>query len=348
MKRASVILDDLQHYPPDAIELALPDAPSARRLLEARLPQTLARLTDIAQRINADDRVLAAVVLATARLAQRHGSLGTDFHAYHNERHVLELAERRLLRLIDALLPAALPASDLTALFLFAACHDLRQREPQDPPGPVGGNEMASIAEARRILVGCGLDSGAHADLPIVLMLMIAGSTFDARPLPSADAQPADLPVLAGGALARGLALWLDSDWPHWREEPAAVRGERLARLAADLDTGNVGESFEQLCDTALRLCQEREWRAGRLLDSPDSAASCLAFLGLGQQHYFFELHRFCSREGERVFGPGKQANAVRVRQTTAALQERFTQQPPANGQVVISTFAALAGTATA
>jgi hypothetical protein len=102
------------------------------------------------------------------------------------------------------------------------------------------------------------------------------------------------------------------------------------------------------LCDTALRLCQEREWRAGRLLDSPDSAASCLAFLGLGQQHYFFELHRFCSREGERVFGTGKQANAVRVRQTTAALQERFTQQPPANGQVVISTFAALAGTATA
>jgi hypothetical protein len=172
---------------------------------------------------------------------------------------------------------------------------------------------------------------------------MIAGSTFDARPLPAIEAGPDDVSVLAGGALARGLALWLDSDWPHWRANPAAVHGERLARLAADLDTGNVGEPFEQLCDTALRLCREREWRAGRPLESPVSAASCLAFLGQGQQHYFFELHRFCSREGERVFGPGKQANAARVHTTTAALLARFAAQAPANGQSVVSAFTEIA-----
>ena len=341
LKQASVILDDLHRYPPDAAEQALPDAATARRLLESRLPDLLARLTAIGRRIGADDRVLDAVVLATTRLALRHGSLGNDLHAYHNELHVLELAERRLLRLLQTLGQDALTTDDLSALFMFAACHDLRQRETEDPPGPVGGNEMASIAEAGRILAGCGFDIDSD-DQVIALMLMIAGSTFDARPPSASEAAADDASVLAGGALARGLALWLDSDWPHWRENPAAVRGERLARLAADLDTGNVGESFDQLCDTALRLCQEREWRDGRSLDSPASATSCLAFLGLGQQHYFFELHRFCSREGERVFGPGKQANAVRVRHTTAALLDRFATQAPANGQEVVSAFAEL------
>jgi hypothetical protein len=244
--------------------------------------------------------------------------------------------------LVDSLGTDAPSPHDLGALFLFAACHDLRQREPGDPPGSVGGNEMASIAEARRILAACGLDSDAEG-LAVELTLMIAGSTFDARPLPSTGTAADDLPVLTGGAFARGLALWLDGDWPHWRENPAAVRGERLARLAADLDTGNVGESFGELCDTALRLCREREWRAGRALESPASATSCLAFLGPGQQHYFFELHRFCSREGERVFGPGKQANAVRVRRTTAALLDRFAAQAPDNGLAVVSAFTELA-----
>ena len=337
-----MFLDDLHRYPPDAVERALPDAPAARRLLDSSQPDLLARLTAIGQRINADDRVLDAVVLAATRLALRHGSLGQDLHAYHNESHVLELAERRLLRLLETLGGNALSAGDLGALFLFAACHDLRQREIDTPPGPVGGNEMASIAEAQRILASCGLDAEA-AGLGVVLPLMIAGSTFDARPLPTIVAGHDDVSMLAGGALARGLALWLDSDWPHWRENQQAVRGERLARLAADIDTGNVGESFDQLCDTALRLCREREWRAGRTLESSDSATSCLAFLGPGQQHYFFELHRFCSREGERVFGPSKQANATRVRQTTAALLDRFAAQPPANGQAVVSAFTELA-----
>lgn len=338
-----MILGDFQHYPPDASERALPDAPSAQRLLEAKCPEVLARLTAIAQRIGADQRGLSAALLATARLAHRHGSLGDDFHAYHNENHVFELAERRLLRLLDSVTAGSLSTQDLTALFLFSACHDLRQRELTEPPGPIGGNESASIAETLRILASCGFDTEADRDMATALVMMIAGSTFDTQPMASDDAHAADFPLHAGGALARGLGLWLDSHCPYWHEDPTAVRGERLARLAADLDTGNVGEEFVQLCDTAVRLCREREMRAGRDLNDAVSAEPCLAFLGPGQQHYFFELHRFSSREGERTFGAGKLANAARVRRTTAALLERFATQPPANGRAVISAFTELA-----
>ena len=341
--QASVIFGDFQHYPPDDSERALPDAASAVRLLESHCPTVLSRLTAVAERIGSDERGRQAALLATARLARRHGSLGDDFHAYHNEGHVLELAERRLLRMLDALAPGALNAQDLTALMLFAACHDLRQREPSEPEGPIGGNESASIAETLRILACCGFDADADRDMATALVMMIAGSTFDTQPMSPAAAHAADLPVQPGGALARGLGLWLDSHSPYWRQDPAAVRGEQLARLAADLDTGNVGEEFGQLCDTALRLCREREMRAGRGLDDPASAEPCLAFLGPGQQHYFFELHRFSSREGERAFGAGKRANAARVRKTTAALLDRFAAQPPADGQAVLSVFAELA-----
>jgi hypothetical protein len=152
------------------------------------------------------------------------------------------------------------------------------------------------------------------------------------------------LPDVAGGALARGLALWLDSAHPRWREDAGARRGERLARLAADLDTANVGEDFVQLCETALRLCREREMRAGRRLDSPQSALPCLGFLGRGQEYYFFELHRFSSREGERVFGPQKLINGPSVRSTTAALLARFAEQPPADGNAVLAAFSEITG----
>ena len=293
-------------YPPDASELALPDAASGRRLLEANRPDILTRLSQVADRVAADSRTLDATLLGTARLGLRHGSFGDDFHAYHNEFHVLEVGERRLLRLFEPAAGQAPSAADLSSVMMFAACHDLRQREAIDVPGPVGGNEAASIAETFRLLQACGFDRSADRDQFVALELMIAGSTFDARPVAAADPTTDDLPDLAGGSLARGLALWLDSACPGWRADASARRGERLARLAADLDTANVGEEFVQLCETALRLCREREMRAGRRLDSPDSALPCLGFLGRGQEYYFYQLHRFSSREGERVFGPGK------------------------------------------
>jgi hypothetical protein len=339
-----VLLGYASLYPPDASELALPDAASGRRLLSANRPDILTRLGQVAARLGADERTLDATLLGSARLGLRHGSFGNDFHAYHNEAHVLEVGERRLLRLLEPAAGQAPPPADAAALMIFAACHDLRQREPIDVPGPVGGNEAASIAETFRILQACGFDRDADRDQFVALELMIAGSTFDARPVASPDPMTDELPDLAGGSLARGLALWLDSARPRWREDPGGRRGERLGRLAADLDTANVGEDFVQLCETALRLCREREMRAGRQLDSPKSAASCLGFLGRGQEYYFYQLHRFSSREGERVFGPQKLLNGPLVTDTTNAMLGRFAGQPPANGAAVLAAFSELTG----
>ena len=332
-------------YPPDASERALPDVASARRLLDVRRPDILERLAAIASRFRLDPRALDAAILGTARLAMRHGSLGEDFHAYHNETHVLEVGERRLLRLLDSMGELGPREDDIAALLMFAACHDLRQREPYDFPGPVGGNEAASSAETFRILDAAGFDRVADRAQYVALELMISGSTFDAKPtIAGADPQTDDLPEIAGGALARGLHLWLDGHVPRWREQAHARRGERLARLAADLDTANVGEDFAQLCETALRLCRERETRSGRKLDASASAQPCLGFLGAGQEYYFYELHQFSSREGERVFGPQKALNGPRVRATTAALHARFASSPPASGEAVLAAFSELTG----
>jgi hypothetical protein len=331
-------------YAPDAIEAALPDAASARQRWRDFGSDIPARLQAICDGLRLETRLLDAAVLACTRLGLRHGRLGNDFHAYHNEEHVLEVGERRLARVLEALGPAGLPAEDAGTLLLFACGHDLRQRETVDVPGPVGGNEAASVAEMFRVLDACGFDRGRDRRQFLALELMIAGSTFDSRPAHLADPHTEDLPALAGGALARGMALWLDSEHPHWRDDADARRGERLGRLAADLDTANVGEDYPLLASTAVRLCREREMRSGRSLDQAASAAACLGFLGPGQHYYFFELHHFCSREGERVFGPGKQANAANVRQTTEQLQARFASAAPADGNAVIAAYSDLTG----
>jgi hypothetical protein len=331
-------------YPPDASERALPDASAAQRLLEAHRPDILQRLSRVFERFGSDTKTLNAAILGTTRLGLRHGSFGTDFHAYHNEAHVLEVGERRLLRMVEGLGDAAPAARDVATLLMFAACHDLRQREPIDVPGPVGGNEAASIAETFRILDACGFDRVGDHDQYVALELMIAGSTFDARPAMLVDPLAVDVASVTGGSLARSLATWMDSFQPRWRESEQARRGERLARLAADLDTANVGEDFVQLCETALRLCREREMRAGRDLAGSRSALPCLEFLGRGQEYYFYELHRFNSREGERIFGAQKLANGPRVRDTSQALSARFSSQPPAAGAEVLAAFSTLTG----
>jgi hypothetical protein len=355
-----VLLGDARLYQPDASEQALPDAAAARRLLGAQRPDILGRLSAVAERFASGPRALEVALLGTARLGLRHGSFGGDFHAYHNEMHVLEVGERRLLRMLAGMGAAAPGAEDIAALLMFAACHDLRQREPVDPPGPVGGNEAASGAEALRILDACGFDRQRDRQQYVALELMIAGSTFDtpsfSDPVSDLFADPpssglSDPPAdpgqeLSGGSLARGLARWLDSCVPRWREDGDARRGERLARLAADLDTANVGEQFVQLCETGLRLCREREMRAGRRLDGAESAQPCLQFLGRGQEYYFYRQHRFNSREGERVFGPQKLVNGPLVRAATQALLARFAGRAPGQGVEVLAAFSELTGAA--
>jgi hypothetical protein len=334
-----MILGYASLYSPDDCERALPDAAAARRLFADRGADIPARLSAIASRIGADARVLDAVTLGTARLGLRHGSFGQDFHDYHNENHVMEIAERRLSRLLDSLAAPGMGALESAALLLFAACHDLRQREPYDVPGPVGGNEAASISETFRLLDQCGFDRQDDRPMYVALELMIAGSTFDASPTPAPDPHGGELASVAGGALARGLSLWLDAEVGVWRMDPDARRGERLGRVAADLDTANVGEDFALFCESALRLCREREMRSGRDLKKAESAATCLGFLAPGQVHYFFDLHSFCSREGEHTFGPQKLANAERLRFSSGTLTKRFARKPASSGAAVIAAF---------
>ncbi|KAA2284237.1 hypothetical protein [Arenimonas fontis] len=334
-----MILGYASLYAADAAERILPDPSSARRLLMDRRPDIPGRIEAVVARATAGEgspQHADAALLGLARLGLRHGGFGDDPHDYHNEEHVLELAERRLGRVMDHLGETALPAADWLALLLFAACHDLRQRERFDVPGPVGGNEAASIAETFRILDRCGFAPDRDRDLYVALELMIAGSTFDTRPGAHGDGEQV---VAAGGALARSLGVWLDAERPDWTGDPAARRGERLARLAADLDTANVGEPFPLLAGSALRLCLERERLAGRPLDKAVSGGPCLDFLGRGQMHYFFELHRFCSREGQQVFGAAKEANAPAVRRVSGQLLARFEEVPPASGQAVVEAF---------
>lgn len=333
-----MILGYASLYSADDCERALPDAEAARQMFAGRGSDIPARLGAMAARIGADPRVLDAVILGTARLGLRHGSFGQDFHHYHNENHVMEIAERRLSRLLDTS-NAPMPPLDSAALLLFAACHDLRQREPYDVPGPVGGNEAASISETFRLLDQCGFDRQDDRPLFVALELMIAGSTFDASPAPAPDPHGGELASVAGGALARGLSLWLDAEVGVWRADPDARRGERLGRVAADLDTANVGEDFPLFCESALRLCREREMRSGRDLKKPESAKTCLGFLAPGQIHYFFDLHSFCSREGEHTFGPQKAANADRLRFSSGALSKRFARRPASSGAAVITAF---------
>lgn len=336
-----VILGYATLYQADASESALPDAKSARSLLSERRPDIItrleARISGLANGLDIQKH-LDVALLGTARLGLRHGSFGTDFHHYHNEDHVLDLAERRLGRMIEQCGLDAMPADDWLALVLFSACHDLRQREVKDAPGPVGGNEASSISETFRILDICGFDQASDRSIYVAMELMIAGSTFDPR---LSEASP-DTTNLTGGALARSLGLWLDGVKPSWREDQDARRGERLGRLAADIDTANVGEAFGLLGRSALQLAEEQLMRRKLNPEQAESAQQALSFLSYGQQHYFFDLHRFSSREAERVFGPQKLANSEKVRNTSAALTAHFESSPAANGRVVMDAFAAL------
>ncbi|MEO6173426.1 MAG: hypothetical protein ABIP02_09955 [Arenimonas sp.] len=337
----AVILGFAMLYKADASETALPNAAAGRSLLAQHRPDIIQRLEACIQSVAGSanvEKYLDATLLGTARLGLRHGSFGSDFHHYHNEGHILDLAERRLGRIIEFCGVAAMPAQDWLSLILFAACHDLRQRETKAAPGPVGGNEAASIAETFRILKVCGFDRKKDRADFVAMEMMIAGSTFD----PRLTRINTDTSNLTGGAFSRSIGLWLDGLKPAWREDHDATRGERLGRLAADIDTANVGESFDLLGQSALQLAQEQLMRRGLNPEQAESAQPALNFLSNGQQHYFFDLHRFSSREADRVFGPQKLANSDKVRKTSAALIAHFQKHPADNGRSVMSVFESL------
>jgi hypothetical protein len=352
--RSHVILPFPHTYSADATEHAVPDVAAARLLLDARAPvlrDALVRRREALAAVAGPgdaallDRCDAAVELAYARLALRHGSWGDDYHAYHNELHILEIFDSRIARLMHEIGVKALSPIDWLLLGLFAACHDLRQREAPAYSAGVGSNERASIEEAFRILDAAGFSRDIDAAFYVGLELTISGSTFDARP-PAKDWEynSADLVHTSGGALASKLDAKLDKHVPGWRADPAIEHALDLALIAADLDTANVAEPFARFVETGTRLCLEREMRSHR---SPDDAASALPVLGFltdGQERFFFDLHRFNSDAGRQAFSNAKASNAQPLKTLTMALRARVAMTGrPKSGSEVIATLQTLA-----
>ena len=346
-----MILGFPREFPPDDAERRLPDLAAARAALAAqsapfdalleRLRKSLAPLLHDDAGRALFERTQAAATLAYARLALRHGSLGRDFHPYHNETHILDLCGSRLDRVMQVLGVGGLALRDWCTLILFGACHDLRQREAPRLVDGVGANERASWEEAERILATCGFDAQADEALRIALELAIAGSTFDARPLATQTLNAADL-VHSGGALAARLDQVLDARRSGWRSDARLVAALPLALIAADLDTANVGDAFARFAAGGENLCREREMLAGRALDAGESALPVLAFLGNGQDRFFFELHRFNSEAGRAAFGAGKDANAPRLKALTMGMRARLALAgPPRSGEEVVAAYRA-------
>ena len=342
-----MIFDYPTQFPADDVEALVPDAETARKLVGERRPDLLALLQHrrdrFARLIEASPGAPVraaedAVLMAFCRMAYRHGSWGRDFHHYHNEEHIFEILGPRLERLIDSVGVAGLSLRAWFLLALFAAAHDLRQREATQFSAGIGSNERASIEETFRIMQQCGFTAERNAEVFLSTELMIAGSTFDARPPPPKyEYNSADIIVQSGGALAQKLEVKLDKHVAGWRDDPRIAEALELALIAADLDTANVAETFPLYMASAERLCLEREMRSHRDTASPDSAQSMLKFLTTGQEHYFFDLHRFSSAAGRRTFAEAKQANVEPIRFLIRALPERLPE--PANGEEVLAEF---------
>ena len=143
-------------FPADDCERLVPDPATARQLVRERRPELIALITHRRKRFAgltsgiADttlDAAEDAILIAFCRLAYRHGNWGKDFHDYHNENHIFEILGARLERLIDAVGLDSLAILDWFLLALFAAAHDLRQREVPQFAAGIGSNERASIEE---------------------------------------------------------------------------------------------------------------------------------------------------------------------------------------------------------
>ncbi len=327
-------------YPADEVEQALPDVETARKLFsdsQSNIPRQLLTLVRQIGFTQSADTYLDAATLACARLAKRHGSLGDDFHAYHNENHVLSLACQRLPRLMHSLGKSTLKSEDWGLLLLFAAGHDLRQRESPRHQGPAGADEAASAAEMSRIMKTCGFDPKRDTEQFQAVQMSIVGSTFGAGPTNASAVDPE--PRLRKGCFAKHLSTWLDRNLSGWRANAGLQRSERLARLCADLDTGNVADPYAEFVGSAANLCREREYRAEREARTPAAIKSCIDFLTRGQMQFFFEAHQFSSREGKNVFGPGKVENAARIRAHVHAFEQDIARQAVNSAEDVIQCF---------
>jgi hypothetical protein len=346
-----VIFGFPRSYPADSVELSLPDVAAARSLMGDKLlpleNALVERRVQLAPLLSSEpdaetllDRCADVIRVGYARLARRHGSLSDEYHAYHNEEHILDILGGRISRLIAANGVFTLTLRDWCVLGMFAACHDLRQREEPMYEAGVGANERASIEETFRLLDASGFSRETDTDLYVALDLTISGSTFDARPPPGGAAFNAAELVQSGGALAAKLTQKLDKHRPDWRDDERIVHAHKLALIAADLDTANVAEPFDRFAASAENLCLEREMLCHRDLDDGESALPVLGFLTDGQDRFFFDLHRFSSELGRHAFGPAKQENEARLKSLSLGLRARIAMRgKPENGRQVLNAF---------
>ena len=312
-------------YDADQVELELAEADTAHKLLDAHLPDAKRQLIALARGCRIDDEqelaaVIDAMVIAQARMATRNGCLSKRPLEYHNDQHAVDLVWR-LQRMRDAADCDEMDGHSLLTLILFATMHDLRQDEERRE-GEVGANELASIAEARRILTTCQLDLQRWFD---PLKWMIAGSTF---------AVPSTRHQIEGGALASRLMTDLARELPD----------DQLNLLAwgADIDTASVADPFPAFARSAVALCSEREFRLGRSMGS-ESAASVLQFLTDAQWQFFFTLHRFHSPLALRTFGPDKEANAPLLKTLISSVKRVTEDNGLERGDSIADAFTALA-----
>lgn len=312
-------------YEADSVELDLAHADRAHEVLDTHLPGAKRQLMALARgcRIDSEqelDAVIDALVIAHARMATRNGCLSSRPLEYHNDQHAIDLVWR-LQRMRDAADCDEMDGHSLLTLILFATMHDLRQDEARRE-GEVGANELASIAEARRILTTCGLDLQRWFD---PLKWMIAGSTF---------AVPSTRHQMEGGALASRLMTDLARELPD----------DHLNLLAwgADIDTASVADPFPAFARSAVALCSEREFRLGRDMGA-DSAASVLQFLTDAQWQFFFTLHRFHSPLALRTFGPDKEANTPLLKALISGVKEAAETQGLGRGDRIADAFVRLA-----
>ena len=331
-------------FPPDVFERRYQSVPEAMQLMRDRRPDLIHIMADIGGafiRHFGDgylpmlENTQRALSLSFVRMAYRHGSWGTDFHAYHNESHTLELLNGRLARVRLQHSWTALEAEEWLLLAMFSTCHDLRQRELPSMVDGVGANERASMAECARILALAGFDPVQDAEYFDSMSYMIAGSTFDARPDHVSGADAAS----SGGSMSFKLVKRFEAAHPSWRQDPMLRRRHRAILLSSDLDTANVGEPFLALARSGERLIREREFRHDRSLDDPDHALGVFEFLTDGQERYFFKLHGFVSDVGRSVFGLGKEINAPKLKQLTDGLRDRYPNLENVTGEMVINSF---------
>ncbi len=337
-------------FPPDAVEQEIADFRIAEEMLSEKDPSFLRYVQQRRAAFEKNfgkeefsdflDKAQRALILAYARVALRHGAWGDDLHHYHNEGHAVEILVGRINYLCERAGAQRLKPLDWVMLTLFAATHDLRQREKPDIEALIGNNERASIHEAHRILTSVGFDPDADREVFDDLEMMIAGSTFNVQPKQNPNISPAEA-ASSCGALAPMLVKELDQNNPQWSEDPALRRRVRLTLIASDLDTANVAEPIIKYAKSAVRLCKEIEFRCGRDLDSPESAGPVLGFLTRGQEAYFFELHEFDSKVGNEILGPMKEANAPMLTALCDHMRKVFpdTPGPDVTGRMILDEF---------